>query len=205
MRQQNPVKLLLIAGLAIGVASCSRAPRDPSQLLKQPTLINQPLPSAYTVVDVVVTVPRHLRVSEKNHYYPIAGIVWRGDLLGDRHAQVETIVDDAITRGVKVFAGPRKVVAEIEITRFHSLSERARYSFGGWHTIHFILKLRDAATGVVVLKPYKIRTNLPAYGGKSALFAKQHGVSMKDRIVAHLSGTIQHELILPGTPFPGEG
>ena len=35
----------------------------------------------YTIADVRVSVPRSLRVSEANVFYPMADIVWRGDTI----------------------------------------------------------------------------------------------------------------------------
>ena len=45
-----------------------------------------------TVARVEVRVPRSLKVSEANRYLPAGDIVWREDPPGDRHAQVQAIV-----------------------------------------------------------------------------------------------------------------
>ena len=90
-----------------------------------------------SINQVQVIVPRALKVSERNSYLPRGDIVWREDPIGDRHAQVQTIVQDAIVRGVTPLNGPVKADVEIVVQRFHALTEKARYTTGGVHSITF--------------------------------------------------------------------
>lgn len=89
----------------------------------------------YRVAQINVIVPRTLQVSEANSYKPRGDIVWRGDLPGDRHAQVKAIFEEALARGANGVNGSVPVVLDIEVTRFHALTEKTRYSVGGVHEI----------------------------------------------------------------------
>ncbi|MDG2339799.1 MAG: hypothetical protein P8L32_01200, partial [Paracoccaceae bacterium] len=64
--------------------------------------------------------------------------------------QVQAILQAAIERGVSGFDGGHEVVVHATVTRFHSLSQRARYSVGGNHSIFFDLTLIDARTGQTI-------------------------------------------------------
>lgn len=150
-----------------------------------------------TVTSVSVRVPRQLKVSEANRYLPGGDIVWREDPLGDRHAQVQTIVQSAMDRGVAVLNGPVAVVLDIEVTKFHALTEKARYTTGGRHGITFDMALRDAETGVLLMPVRSVRADLKAYGGQQALVAIASGQTQKVRITNHLAAVIQQELTTP--------
>lgn len=153
-----------------------------------------PQASALRVGRVDVIVPRDLSVSEANLYYPRADIVWRGDLPGDRHAQVQTIFEEAARRGVTGLDGPTEVALEIKVRRFHSVSEKARYSVGGVHNIVFDLTLRRAATGAPLAAPREVVISLPALGGNKAIEADRAGQTQKVRISEHLQAVIRQEL-----------
>ena len=150
-----------------------------------------------TVTSVVVRVPRELRVSEANRYVPSGDIVWREDPLGDRHAQVQTIVQDAMERGVAGLDGPVGVMLDIQVTRFHALTEKARYTTGGRHGISFQMAVRHPETGALLLPVRTVRADLKAYGGQQALVAMAHGETQKVRITKHLAAVIQQELTKP--------
>jgi len=141
-----------------------------------------------------VTVPERLSVSEANGYMPAADIVWRGDPLGDRKAQIAAIMKTAFETGAGYLEGSRPVIAEIEILRWHSLTERARYTTGGRHGIDFMLTVRDAATGEVLEGPRLVDGDLPALGGQAAIRAEQMGMGQKVRLTAHLGMIARQEL-----------
>ena len=63
----------------------------------------------YDVVAVNVDVPKTLKVSEANMYYPVADIVWRGEPRGDRHAQVKAIFQEAFAAGTKDLVQGRRL------------------------------------------------------------------------------------------------
>lgn len=151
------------------------------------------LSAAWNVVDVRVDVPSTLRVSEANVYYPLADIVWREDAFGDRYAQVQKIMDDGLTRGLTHLNGPRPVYFDIKMSRFHSLTEKTRYSVGGVHNIIFTLTVVDAATGSALHGPVEIELDLRAYGGAQAFAAERRGHTQKVRILSHLTGTMRRQ------------
>jgi hypothetical protein len=146
---------------------------------------------------VRVTVPRSLTVSERNMYYPSGDIVWREDPIGDRHAQVQTILADAFAQGVNGLDGPRDVILNVQLSRFHALTEKARYTIGGVHAIQFTYTLHDATTGAPLTRPKFIKADFPALGGMAAIVAEQRGVTQKVRITQHMAKVIADELSQP--------
>ncbi|MEX0350719.1 MAG: DUF6778 family protein [Paracoccaceae bacterium] len=156
-----------------------------------------PIASPVSVHSVQVRVPRSLKVSERNRYLPFGDIVWREDPIGDRHAQVQKIMQDALMQGVTPLEGPGLVDVEVELVRFHAITEKARYTTGGVHAITFDLTLRDPETGAMVVPQRRIRADLEAYGGQQAINAEALGVTQKARISEHLSDVIQEELTSP--------
>ena len=150
--------------------------------------------SPVSVKQVLVRVPRSLKVSERNSYLPRGDIVWREDPIGDRHAQVHKIVQDAMVQGVSVLHGPVPVNIEIEMKRFHALTERARYTTGGVHALTFDLAIRHAETGELVVPVRTIKADLDAFGGQQAILAEARGLTQKVRISNHLAEVIRQEL-----------
>ena len=66
------------------------------------------LAQTWRLAEVRVSVPKSLSVSEAKSLLPNADIVWREDPLGDRHAQVGKIVQNAVLRGAQ---GPARVAS----------------------------------------------------------------------------------------------
>lgn len=155
--------------------------------------------SQMTISKVNVQVPRTLRVSEANRYLPQGDIVWREDPLGDRHAQVQAIVQAAMEAGVRPLQGPVEAVLDVEVLRFHALTEKARYTTGGVHAIAFTMVLRNAKTGEALTPVREIEADLTAYGGRRALVAIAEGRTQKVRITGFLAKVIQQEILRPGT------
>ncbi len=157
----------------------------------------------FRIADFSVRVPEELTVSEANLYYPIADIVWRGDLPGNRKQQVGQILSGslaALRQNQSDEAGNgRRVNAEIVLKRFHSVTEKTRYTVGGVHSISFYLTLRDAKTGEVIVAPYKIKADLEAFGGRRAMASDRQGLTMKVRIAHHLQRVLASELAQPGS------
>lgn len=149
------------------------------------------------VENITVRVPRTLRVSEGNGFLPSTDIVWRGDPIGDRHAQIGAIFYDAMSKGTEALDGATPVFMDIEVTRFHALTERARYTTGGVHNINFTLTLRSAVTGAPLGAPRHIRADLHAFGGRQALEAEARGETQKVRITNMLAEAIRQELTTP--------
>ncbi len=159
------------------------------------------------VVAIAVTVPKSLRVSEANVFYPLADIVWRGEPRGDRHAQVKAILEEGLGRGAATATQGPAVVAEVEVIRFHAVTEKTRYTVGGTHAIHFRLTLRDAATGAVLDGPRFVDASTRASGGAKAVEEDAMGLTQRVVIVQRLAEVMQRELMRLPAPMPpgGEG
>lgn len=185
------------------VSSRSAATPVPLTDAAQPAravILAQPI---YDVRAVNVTVPRTLKVSEANMYFPIADIVWRGDPRGDRHAQVQALVAAALAEGAATMNSGPAVTVDVDIRRFHSLTEKAKFTTGGVHSIRFLLTVKDAATGAVIDGPRMVNADFKAWGGQRALEAEAQGVTDKVRITSHLKSVILRELSAPVTmPAP---
>lgn len=149
---------------------------------------------AYDVQRVDVVVPRSLKVSEANMYYPIADIVWRGEPRGDRYAQVEAIFKDAADRATAGMGSGVPVVVTLEVTRFHALTEKTRYSIGGTHSLHFLLTVTNASTGEVIDGPRRVVADVKAAGGQKAIDEEARGLTQRVVIVNRLTGVLQREL-----------
>lgn len=151
----------------------------------------QPL---YDVREVRVTVPRSLVVSEANLFYPVADIVWRGEPIGDRHEQVRQIVTEAFGFGTAGMRTGPGVIVEVQLRRFHALTEKTRFTVGGVHSLRFDLTVRDAATGAILDGPRLVIADVPAAGGRKALEEDRMGRTQRVVIVEHMSQVVRREL-----------
>lgn len=141
-----------------------------------------------------VRVPKSLHASEANLYYPPGDIVWRGEPLGNRHAQVQKIFEDALTRGTAGSNGKVPVLLDVEVHRFHALSEKARYTVGGNHEFQFVINYLNPETKAPIAEPKKIKTSFKAFGGQRAIHAEQTGNGQRVRITGYLTQFFQKEL-----------
>ena len=153
-----------------------------------------------TVAAYEVRVPNSLKVSEANAYYPSGDIVWRGDPMGDRHLQVKKIFEDSIARGSVGANGSVPVLVDIEVKRFHALTEKTRYSVGGRHEIKFVMNFLDPETRQPVAPSRDIDATFKGFGGARAVAAERNGITQKLRIHNQLTAVFQHELGVTGTP-----
>ncbi len=149
---------------------------------------------SYNVADVVLKASSNLSVSEANTYYPSADIVWRGDPYGDRRVQVMSMFDTAIQRNQSRLWGARDVQVEVDLVRFHGVTERTRFSIGGVYNAIFDLTVRDYATGEIIEGPRRIEGNLPAPGGGAAYMQEQRGETEKVRVTQFLTQILYREL-----------
>ncbi|MEM1342437.1 MAG: DUF6778 family protein [Pseudomonadota bacterium] len=139
-------------------------------------------PQDWSLNALAVVVPRSLTVSEENTIKPRADIVWREDPLGDRHQQVDDLMTAALNGALGGLRGSQPVNIEIQVVRFHALTERTRYSIGGEHEIEFILTVRDAATGDVLRGPRAVDVTFPGAGGDNAIAQEARGYFQRDAI-----------------------
>jgi len=158
----------------------------------------------YDVQAVNVIVPRSLQVSEANTFLPKADIVWRGDAPGNRYEQVKAIFDTAMARGTAAMHSGPKVVVDIEVTRFHCLTEKTRFTVGGVHSMHFLLTVRDAATGAILQGPRPVVADIKASGGSRALAEDYAGRTQKVVVTERLAEVIRRELSAPVGSYPSD-
>lgn len=190
---------LMLAGGLSACASVDTATRAAPE--NAPVAVADPSAQSATwkLVDVQVNVPETLSVSEANRYYPVADIVWRGEVFGDRRKQIEKIMDDAMTAGLSHLDGERGVIYAVTMHRFHSLTEKARYSVGGVHNIIYTLTVVDAATLEPLYGPVKTEIDLKAFGGEQAFEAERRGQTQKVRISDYVTNKMRASF--PGTRY----
>ena len=204
------LKVIAALGLGALVSACGSVPDiasrnapfevAPQRSLQQASLAYQSqreLPQSMRVSAINVRVPNTLKVSEANVYYPRADIVWRGEPIGDRHAQIKAIFEEAFLNGTRDMAGEADVVLDVEIIRFHSVTEKTRYSVGGVHNMEFNLTVRSAATGLALAPTRRVEANLPAFGGNQAIQAEQRGQTQIVRVKGYLAQVVRQELAKP--------
>ena len=160
------------------------------------------LHAQYDVQAVNVSVPRSLSASEANSFHPNADIVWRGDVAGDRHVQVAAIFNEAMARGTAVMHSGPKVVVDIEVVRFHCLTEKTRFTVGGVHSLHFMLTVRDAVSGAIIQGPRLVIADVKAAGGARAIAEDRAGLTQRVVVVQRLAEVIRRELSAPMVALP---
>lgn len=202
------VRIIAILVAALGLSACAsidtatrNAPLDSARSLAAEA--SSAAVQSFAVQSYTVKVPRSLRVSEANSYYPLGDIVWRGDVIGDRHNQVAAIFNESLSRATSGVDGAIPAIAELTVHRFHALTEKTRYTIGGVHSIKFTLVLRDPVTGAELAPPREISADLRGYGGAKAIAADQQGMTQKVRITQHLANVIRAELTQPGSAPKG--
>lgn len=148
---------------------------------------------SWRVQDVRVNVPESLSVSEANLYFPGTDIVWREDRFGDRRAQVASIVDLAVSQAAIGMTGNNPVYLDIELKRFHALTQKARASVGGTHSIQFDVIVRDVE-GNPLIRKFPVEIKLKAYGGSKAIAAEMRGETQKVRITREIARVMRKRL-----------
>lgn len=205
--------LLLLAGLT-GCGTGLLPGPDTAALEQAPPVdatvsTDQAEAIALAVASVEVIVPRSLVVSEEDTFVPSADIVWRGDPPGDRHLQVAEIflaaaktvsgeVEPEGAAAAEADAAAPGLILSIEVTRFHGLTERARFTTGGNYAMRYIVTLRDAASGAVVAGPTHVKGDIKGSGGARAVSEDVSGrtekVVVSERIVQVLRLTLAEML-----------
>ncbi|MDZ4312893.1 MAG: DUF6778 family protein [Cypionkella sp.] len=208
---------LSILVLALGLSACGQTSTMSSQNqvstdLSQASRLPQVpagqgpvmLQSEYDVKTVNVIVPRTLKVSEANTFRPSADIVWRGDLPGDRYAQVKAIFETAAARSTASMHIGQPVVVDLEVVRFHCLTEKTRYTIGGVHSMHFLMTVRDAATGAIIQGPRMIVADVKGAGGARAIAEEEAGRTQKVVVTDRLTEVLRRELSAPVAVMPAD-
>jgi len=194
----NILKTVALGAIVAALTACSSVDtvtrNAPLEAPRVGSDVQQQVVRDYSLHSIRFAVPADMRVSEANSYYPIADIVWRGDPLGNRAEQISAIFQTSIRAAGDDLTGSRPVTVDIQLARFHSLTERTRYSVGGVHSIKFDLTIRDAATGEVLEATRRIDGDFAALGGYAALAADNQGQGQKVRITSHLTQLFAREL-----------
>lgn len=191
------LKWVLGAVCVAVLGACAAADQGFRQL---PEGVTREAPRDYSIAAFDVLAPRTLEVSEANLYYPVADIVWRGDPFGDRYEQIEAIFDEAGGHVAAGLDGARPVRITVQVTRFHSVTEKARVQVGGVHSMRFYLTVYDMGSDVPIEGPRLVIADLPALGGTAALRAEREGQTMKVRILEQLRLVLLRELAEPAPP-----
>jgi len=190
-------KILAGLMLTITLGACA-APNPVSRSAMPDDTMLAEAPPDVRIDSFTVSVPRSLEVNERNLYYPKGDIVWRGEPIGDRHEQVRAIFETGLRSAAPRIDGNRPVRMDVQVMRFHALSEKARYSVGGVHDIDFKYRLIDMQTGQQIGPTKDVSADLNGLSGQTAILAEARGQTQKARIIAHLSRVFADELTLPG-------
>lgn len=200
-------KITTIAALmaVLGLAACSGTPMVSRNALTDSPAVGGMIAglstggmvvvsTAYRVKQINVSVPRTLRVSEANSFVPNADIVWHGDPLGDRYDQVTALITEAAQTGTAGMTTGQPVQVDIEITRFHALTMKARYTVGGNYATRFLLTVRDFATGEILDGPRPVVADIRASGGERAMEEEAAGITQKSVIEGRVAEVLAREL-----------
>lgn len=182
-----------------GTVTSGGTSSTPSAVISSGTIVLQ---SQFTVAAINVVVPRSLKSSEANTFRPNADIVWRGEAPGDRHAQVASIFNAAMAEGTAAMVSGRAVALDIEVTRFHCLTEKTRFTVGGVHSMHFLLTVRDAATNEIIQPARLVVADVKAAGGSRALAEDYAGRTQIVVVQERLAEAIRRELSTPVAALP---
>lgn len=178
--------LILAATMALSACATPYAVSRNAPLDTMRPVIEVPMQD-WSIQSVTINVPQSLTVSEANTIKPRADIVWREDPLGDRYAQVEALMTRALSPVMRPReAGATPVIVSLDVTRFHALTERARYTIGGEHEIEFILTVTHAETGEILSGPRPVDLTFAAMGGQKALAEQARGITQAVRITQRL-------------------
>lgn len=211
------IRIPTFMALALGLSACA-APQErvafqtyasPAEATRldtggilgaAPAAPQTPAEAGFVITGVQIDVPRTLTVSEANSYLPRADIVWRGDLPGDRHQQIEALFRDAMADGIATLGdtGTRPVTLQITLKRFHGVTERTRYTMGGVHNVIFDLAFLDPETGALLAPVREVAADLKEPGGDDAIAADAAGQTQKVRLRAHLAQVLVDEMTQPG-------
>lgn len=175
-------RTFLASGSAALLASCGRWEVDYEAGL------DPAVTRTWKLRSVNVIVPADLTVSNDNTLAPNADIVWHGEPFGDRRAQVQKIMQEALERGAGGLPGSRSVTLVSRIRHFHAVTPAAvSRSPGAVHNISYRVQMFDARTAEPLTEPTNIQADLEAFVGQAAVVAELQGQSQRVRIVDHVA------------------
>lgn len=136
-----------------------------------------------------------LRVSESESFYPAADVVWRGDPIGARLPQIAAMFKEAADRNRAVLDGAFPIDVDVTLVRFHGVTNRTRYTFGGVYNVVFDITIRRAGSDEVIEPPRRVVGNLDAPGGERAALLDQAGQTQKVRVTDFLTSLLRAQLL----------
>ncbi len=189
---------LVIAASALALSGCI-APRVADTDFSQGHGQTAAQVAAWGLGGVNVQVSDSLTVTQSpsRRYPPITELVWYGDPPGDRKAQVQTLMADAVRAGAAdALLGSQPVTIALNITEFHAMTPRARATELqlGVHEIMFDISVIDSS-GAVIASEKGVRADLAAFSGASALQAERLGQGQKIRIQSRVAQVIRAWLV----------
>lgn len=179
-------KLLSIVLVVVTMVACSVAGQssDPRPAMQR----------SYDLRTLNFVATEGLVVSEENSFYPQADVVWRGDAPGPRIAQIGAMFQVAADRNQNVLTGTQPVDVDIQLVRFHGVTEKTRATVGGVYNIIFLMTVRDATTGTVIEPTRRIVADLGAPGGSGATVLEARGRTEKVEVTDFLTATLRSQL-----------
>lgn len=181
-------KLLTLCVILIGLTACSGGQTGVRST--EPDGVTR----SYSLSDLTFAASSELSVSESEGYYPFADVVWRGDRRGPRIPQIAAMFETAFARNQPILQGAQPVVVNVQLVRFHGVTDRTRFSVGGVYNIVFDMTVRDARTGTVIEPARRVVANLDAPGGNTAIRLEQEGQTQKVRVTDFLTSVLRAEL-----------
>jgi hypothetical protein len=196
-------RIIIALGLAFGLSACGTsdlASRNVSMNTTDLAAANVEgakrlyLAAQYDVREIRIDVPRDLKVSEANMFYPSADIVWRGEPRGDRYQQVHSIFTDAFGMATAKMKDGPPVMIVATVTRFHGVTEKTRYTVGGVFNMKFDLSVINAETGEVIEATRPVEVNVAAAGGSAAIAEEQAGRTQRVVVIEALRQGVRQEV-----------
>ena len=172
----------------IGLTGCGAAPDLRSEVRPQ-------MDRSYALRGFNFDVSPDLRISESETFYPNADIVWRGDPIGPRIPQIAAMFEEAARRNRAVLDGSFPVDVDVTLIRFHGVTNRTRYTFGGVYNVVFEMTVRRAGSDEVIEPRRRVAGDLDAPGGDRAAALDQAGQTQKVRVTDFLTSLLRAQLI----------
>ena len=136
-----------------------------------------------------------IAVSEQESYYPQTDVVWRGDPIGPRVAQIGEMFQAAFDRNKPILNGTTPVDIQITLVRFHGVTDLTRLTVGGVYNIIFNMTVIDARSGAIIEPARLIQGDLKAPGGAGGHALIQGGQTQKVRVTDFLTNLLRQQLV----------
>ena len=175
-------KCMAALAAAMAVSACANWKTD------YPSTLSEDVTENWHIDAVNIVVADDLTATEDNGFFPDADIVWHGELPGDRHAQVEAILLEAVTAGSASLTGAQHVELDVRLIEFHAVTPRAVASAPeAVHNIQIVMQAHDTFTKEIIAGPDLVVAQFEALTGAAAAVAAAEGRGQKQRIINHLT------------------